>query len=642
MGNDEAALVRLWREKRGEAEGEDMSGNLVVQLGLATEKLNRRWYQAQTDRVITDVQQWRRHPTLRWMAATLDGRVEGDAVFEAKFMLPWQFSEEAAAEKHMPQLQHNMWVVAARGAVLSVITGGGKWVEIKVHADPLYQHLIVTAERKFWRCVESGELPALFGVDPPKPRIEAIRIVDMTSSNAWTELPASLPEPGRPISNMSRQKLNSRASFPRMPSRRLGTEFAPSGQNREPSALTSSAKRTAMQRSSESIASLAAALAKAQTELTNPEKSLVATIRPNGPGEAERSFRYAPLSSGLDIVRKTLGQHEIATVQTTAIDQTGGTVNLTTVLAHSSGEWISSDCPVCAISETATPHRIGASLTYARRYALFTLVGIAGEDDVDAPDLAVPPRQDGEPQRPNGGNGHWNDGNPKGQQKVAPLRERRAETGASKPMLSPEQSMELRDRLLTELKDLQTGEQAALWAHRCLKEKNRLATADAHRLEEVFAARLAALRPDAVEAPRTAPIAAQSLIPQRLVPGAPSRSDRKQRSKALDKSELAFPEPRRIRDRDHVKFVAKQPCLICARQPSDAHHVRFAQGPALGRKVSDEFTMPLCRGHHREVHRCGDEPVWWLKVRINPMVKARELWLKTHPLPIDRANRPAE
>ena len=190
MGSDEAALLRLWREKRGEAEPEDLSGNLIVQLGLATEKLNRRWYQANTGRVITDVQQWRRHPTLRWMAATLDGRVEGSDVFESKFMLPWSFSEEAAAQKYMPQLQHNMWVVAARASVLSVITGGGKWVEIKVHADPLYQHLIVTAERKFWRCVESGEPPALFGVEPPKPRIEAVRIVDMSSSNAWAEFAA--------------------------------------------------------------------------------------------------------------------------------------------------------------------------------------------------------------------------------------------------------------------------------------------------------------------------------------------------------------------------------------------------------------------------------------------------------------------
>ena len=188
MGGDEAALLRLWREKRGEVEPEDLSGNLIVQLGVVTEELNRRWYEANTGEVITDVQRHVRQPALRWMAATLDGRVEGSgAVFEAKFMLPWSFTEEAAAEKHMPQLQHNMWVVAARSAVLSVITGGGKWVEIKTHADPLYQHLIVTAERKFWRCVESGEPPALFGVEPPRPRIEAVRIVDMSSSNAWAE-----------------------------------------------------------------------------------------------------------------------------------------------------------------------------------------------------------------------------------------------------------------------------------------------------------------------------------------------------------------------------------------------------------------------------------------------------------------------
>ena len=188
MGGDEDALIRLWQEKRGELEPQDLSGNLIVQLGLVTEDLNRRWYEANTGQVITDIQKRIRHPALRWMAATLDGRVQGsDAVYEAKFMLPWSFSEEAAAEKYMPQLQHNMWVVAARTAVLSVITGGGKWVEITTHADPLYQHLIVTAERKFWRCVESGEPPRLFGVEPPKPRIEAVRIVDMSVSNSWAE-----------------------------------------------------------------------------------------------------------------------------------------------------------------------------------------------------------------------------------------------------------------------------------------------------------------------------------------------------------------------------------------------------------------------------------------------------------------------
>ena len=188
MGDDEGALLRLWREKRGEVEPQDFSGNLIVQLGRVTEELNRRWYEANTGQAITDVQRRLRHPTVRWMGATLDGRIEASgAVFEFKFMLPWSFSEEAAAEKHMAQLQHNMWVVAARAAVLSVITGGGKWVEIATHADPLYQHLVITAERKFWRCVESGEAPRLFGVEPPKPRIQAIRIVDMSGSNAWAE-----------------------------------------------------------------------------------------------------------------------------------------------------------------------------------------------------------------------------------------------------------------------------------------------------------------------------------------------------------------------------------------------------------------------------------------------------------------------
>ena len=189
MGNDESALVRLWREKRGEAERPDYSDNLLVQLGVATEPLNRRWYGSTTGQVIKDVQSWVRHPVIRWMAATLDGVVEGSgAVFEAKFMLPWSFSEEAAAEKHMAQVQHNMWVTNATEAVLSIITGGGKWVEIKVTADSLYQHLLLTAEKKFWRCVESGEHPHLFfTVEPPRARIEAVRIVDMSSSNTWAE-----------------------------------------------------------------------------------------------------------------------------------------------------------------------------------------------------------------------------------------------------------------------------------------------------------------------------------------------------------------------------------------------------------------------------------------------------------------------
>jgi predicted phage-related endonuclease len=191
MGSDEAALLRLWQEKRGEVEPEDFSDNLLVQLGVITEPLNRSWYERNTGQAVKEVQSWIRHPVIRWLAATVDGMVEGTgAVFEAKFMLPWSFSEEAAAEKHMAQLQHNMWVTNATVAVLSVITGGGKWVEITVPADRLYQHLLLTAEKKFWRCVESGEPPRLFGVEPPRARIAAFRIVDMASSNAWAEFAA--------------------------------------------------------------------------------------------------------------------------------------------------------------------------------------------------------------------------------------------------------------------------------------------------------------------------------------------------------------------------------------------------------------------------------------------------------------------
>jgi predicted phage-related endonuclease len=215
MGNDETALLGLWREKRGEVEPKDLSGNLVVQLGLATEELNRRWYQANSGQMLTDVQRQIRHPVLRWMAATLDGRVgTTGAVFEAKFMLPWSFSEEAAAEKYMPQLQHNMWVVTARSAVLSVITGGGKWVEITIHADPLYQHLIVTAERKFWRCVENGEPPRLFGVEPPKPRIEAVRVADMSASNAWAEFADLFRSTRQPFLEHERSRAELKALMP--------------------------------------------------------------------------------------------------------------------------------------------------------------------------------------------------------------------------------------------------------------------------------------------------------------------------------------------------------------------------------------------------------------------------------------------
>jgi putative phage-type endonuclease len=191
MGSDKAALIRLWREKRGEAEPENLSGNLVVQLGTATEELNRSWYERNTGRRVIDVQRQVKHSAIPWMAATLDGIVEGaDVVFEAKFMLPWSFSEDAAAEKYMAQVQHNMWVTHLRTAVLSVITGGGKWVEITSPMDPLYLSVLVSAEKKFWRCVQSGETPHLINAEPPRPRIEAIRIVDMSASNSWAEFAA--------------------------------------------------------------------------------------------------------------------------------------------------------------------------------------------------------------------------------------------------------------------------------------------------------------------------------------------------------------------------------------------------------------------------------------------------------------------
>ena len=364
MGDNEGALIRLWREKRGEVEPEDLSGNLVVQLGAVTEDLNRRWYEANTGQLITDIQRQVRHPALHWRAATLDGRVQSsEAVFEAKFMLPWSFSKEAAVTKYMPQLQHNMWVVAARSAVLSVITGGAKWVEIKTHADPLYQHLIVTAERKFWRCVESGETPRLFGVEPPRPRIEAVRIVDMSASNAWAEFAGIFVRTRDAHLEHERAKAELKSLMPEDAQQAIGHGIRA---KRSKSGAVSfdqlKPRARVMQRSSETIGTIASALAKAQAELNNPEKSLVATICTDGPGRIERSFRYAPLSSGLEIVRKTVSQHEIATVQTTAVDHAAGIINLTTTLAHSSGEWIASDWPVCAITETATPHRMGAAL----------------------------------------------------------------------------------------------------------------------------------------------------------------------------------------------------------------------------------------------------------------------------------------
>lgn len=385
-----------------------------------------------------------------------------------------------------------------------------------------------------------------------------------------------------------------------------------------------------MQQSSPSIGTLAAALAKAQGELINPEKSLTATIRHDGSRRPDQTFRYAPLSSGLDIVRKILGQYEIATVQTTAIDQSVGIISLTTVLAHSSGEWIASDWPVCAMSETATPHRMGAALTYARRYSLFTLVGIAGEDDLDAPDLTTPTDLVPPPERPNGaGNGKL-DVSPR-QPTALPSRRGAQHNWQDKPILSIGVSAQLRDRLLGEIKELGSNDDAATWAHKSLADKNKLIAADAQAVEEAFQGKLESFADASEHNSKPEEANLPNLVSHKPT-GQRSNKGSQKRTRAIDKSALTISEPRRVRDRDHVRAVARQPCLICGRRPADAHHLRFAQSRALARKVSDEFTVPLCRGHHREVHRCGDEAAWWTSVGIDPATAARSLWLESHPL----------
>ena len=356
-----------------------------------------------------------------------------------------------------------------------------------------------------------------------------------------------------------------------------------------------------MHRCSESIGAIAAALAKAQGELTNPEKTLVATVRSPFPREGERTFRYASLASGLDIVRKSLGQHEIATVQTTAIDQDSGQIRLTTLLAHASGEWISSDWPVCPISEVAAPQRMGAALTYARRYALFALVGIAGEDDLDAPDLLGEPSPPVAAETVGGAhNGHKppNGSNHKPRQ--------------PKPLLAVEPSAALRDQQIAEIANLKDGDDLALWAHRCLPAKNTLMADDARAVELAYQGVLDGLGVSNLAlAAVAAPVGAESRV-QETQPEVqfvtPIRKDVRRRNKA------------------HLAFVAAQPCLICRRSPCDAHHLKFAQPRSLGRKVSDEFTVPLCRDHHQDLHRLGNEVAWWNNVQVAPIEVAKDLW----------------
>ena len=370
-----------------------------------------------------------------------------------------------------------------------------------------------------------------------------------------------------------------------------------------------------MHRSSQSISAIAAALAKAQGQLTNPEKSLTATIRSRFPREADRTFRYASLASGLDIVRKSLGQHEIATIQSTSMDQ-NGQIHLTTLLAHASGEWISSDWPVCSSSETAAPHRMGAALSYARRYALFALVGIAGEDDLDAPDtLLGPPQRSG-------------DEDLRGKPVKPPPK-----PSIHRPLLDADASGQLRDVLVTELRALQNGNGLTAWAKRRLPAKNTLIADDARLVEATYRSIL-----DTVLGPDGCPIMIDhpmAVIEQKAI----SRSTNEIGDHAATKS-LVIPlnKPVRRRSKAHLAHVRAQSCVVCQRQPSDAHHLKFAEARAMGRKVSDEFTVPVCRDHHNELHRHGNEVAWWTNLGLSPLELAKELW-RASPIHLSSSHR---
>jgi hypothetical protein len=382
-----------------------------------------------------------------------------------------------------------------------------------------------------------------------------------------------------------------------------------------------------MHRSSDTIATIAAALAKAQVELTNPEKSLVATIRSPFPREADRTFRYAPLSSGLDIVRKSLGRHEIATIQSTEIDKEAGLLRLTTILAHSSGEWVSSEWPVCQITDIASAQRMGAALTYARRYALFTLVGIAGEDDLDAPDLGADPNPAAELQGPPD----------HGKQANGQARARAPFPNSARSVLGVQLSASLRESLIEQMAAINSADEAATWAQRNLPAKNTLTAADAKIVEERFRARLSAIGPSHSACDRPA----EGYEPPHAVPeqaGVSSASDAGTRQKApmratkkQSRSDAirALGKTVRLRDKDHRRFVLRQACLVCGRVPSDPHHLTFTQPRALGRRVSDEFIVPVCRLHHRELHRSGNEAAWWRKLNIDPIPIALRLWQQT-------------
>nr|WP_228748266.1 ERF family protein [Bradyrhizobium sp. BR 10289] len=359
-------------------------------------------------------------------------------------------------------------------------------------------------------------------------------------------------------------------------------------------------------------------MARAQAELMNPEKTLTAIIRSPFPRENDRTFRYASLAAGLDIVRKTLSQQEIATIQTTRTEQITGQIHLTTLLAHASGEWISSDLPVCAGKEIEAPHRMGAALTYARRYALFALVGIAGEDDLDAPDFATGPSAATAPQSTPGSQGR-----PKGVLNRCPV-------------LPPERSAELLDRLLVELAHQQGAEALLAWAKASLPLKNTLLEADARILEDSYLNSLqeTVLVERDTESQDPLPEPAEPPPATTPAPAHPAASP-----SFPEHVSLAFPkEPPRRRSKEHLAFIRGQGCLVCQKTPADAHHLKFAQPRTLGRKVSDEFTVPLCRSHHQSLHRHGNERAWWTNLQIDPVPIARELWAASPVQIVEGAN----
>ncbi len=362
-----------------------------------------------------------------------------------------------------------------------------------------------------------------------------------------------------------------------------------------------------MHRSSEGMGELAGALAKAQTELLNPEKSLTAVIFGDRQGES-RSFRYAPLSTGLDIIRKALGQHAIAVLQSTAIDPSTHFVVLTTTLAHASGQWVSSEWPVCRSDQTMPQHRMGAALTYARRYSLFSLVGIAGEDDIDSPELTAGP----DPGVPTAA---------PASSLTKPLRRATSSSPAGatpSAILAPADSARAREGLLQELSLVSSPQKAIKWAKDNIKSKNGLVAEDAALIESAFTAKLMGL--DQMDGGRADEKSRPDVLAGRETPSGRGR---------IDKSVLTIGEPKRYRDKDHLRFVGSHPCLVCGRQPADAHHLRFAQPRALGLKVSDEFTVPLCRVHHRQVHQTGNEVGWWKEAKINALEVALDLWAQS-------------